>query len=103
MTEHQMTITPEALSALGAVQPLIQVIHSRDPDSECGITVYINGVRQHKVEVEDIDPGRGYNKEDYEERRADAYDAAVKSTATEYDRDVLEALADARFERFGFE
>jgi hypothetical protein len=79
----------------------IQIIHSRDPDSECSITVYIDGVRRDDVEVEDIDPGAGYEPEDYEPRRAETAQAASTPDATQYDRDLAQTLMDARFEKFG--
>jgi hypothetical protein len=79
----------------------IQIIHQRDPDSECSITVYIDGVRRDDVEVEDVDPGAGYEPEDYEPRRTEAAQTASVPDATQYDRDLAEALANARFEKFG--
>lgn len=52
--------------------PLVQLIHGRDPDSECGITVFIDDVQIpfDQVETEDIDPGRGYLRADWDERIA---------------------------------
>lgn len=50
----------------------IQILHSRDPDSACDLLVYVDGVRATDVELEDIDPGRGYSKSDWQER-IDAY------------------------------
>jgi hypothetical protein len=88
----------------------IQIIHERDPDSECGLTVFLDGVRvQHfgataadiELEIEDIDPGRGYTVEDYTERRKEARDLA-DATTTEYDIALAEALENAAFEKYGF-
>lgn len=53
-----------------ATAPKVQVIHSRDPDSECGVSVFVNDVRAD-AGVEDIDPGRGYSRADWAERVAD--------------------------------
>lgn len=39
--------------------PRIDVVHMRDPDSECSLEVYLNGVRVTH-ETWDFDPGRGY-------------------------------------------
>lgn len=46
----------------------VQILHSRDPDSACDIVVYVDGVLATDVEVEDIDPGRGYSAADWQER-----------------------------------
>lgn len=79
----------------------IQIVHSRDPDWECSIEVFIDGQRfTGTVAVEDIDPGRGWAKEDYEARRREAQDKATQPGATDFDRSVAENLAEARFEKF---
>jgi hypothetical protein len=66
----------------------VQILHGRDPDSDCGITVFVNGKRipDQDVSIEDIDPGRGYEPEDWEERleesRADTTEFGQLVTAT---------------------
>lgn len=72
----------------------ITVLHHRDPDAECDVTVYVDGVRvpAEDVSVDDIDPGRGYEREDYEENLELAHDLAHAPGATDYDRDYLAAL-----------
>lgn len=48
-------------------EPQVEVVHGRDPDSECSVTVFVNGERMTHAFVEDIDPGRGYQREDWDE------------------------------------
>lgn len=79
--------------------PKVQIIHSRDPDSECDLTVFVNGVKVNFTE-EDIDPGRGYDEESIQERRDEAEARASRPDATEFDKAVAAALDAARFERF---
>lgn len=46
----------------------VEVLHERDPDSECNVRIWIDGV-EAKVDYVDIDPGRGYTYEDWDESR----------------------------------
>lgn len=80
----------------------IQIVHSRDPDSECAIEVFLGGKRvpYAQVTIEDIDPGRGYDEEYAAERREEAAKVADGPNATEFDIAVAEGLGAARFERF---
>lgn len=79
----------------------VQILHHRDPDYDCSIDVYIDGVRVTDVEIEDIDPGRGYDEDEIADRRENALKRANTPGSTAYDADVAAALNDARFERFG--
>jgi hypothetical protein len=47
--------------------PRVQIVHSRHPDLECGHTVFVDDVRW-TAEIEDIDPGRGWTRADWNER-----------------------------------
>lgn len=87
----------EAARAALARPARIDIIHFRDPDSECDHQVYLNGVRlgRDQVGVEDIDPGRGYEREDYESRLEAAQEAVARPDATDYDRDYLEIVEEA--------
>lgn len=79
----------------------VQILHHRDPDSDCAIEVFIDGARfTGKVEVEDIDPGRGYDADSIAERRSSATAKTWEPDATEFDYAVADALTDARFESF---
>ena len=103
MTEYTMSMTPEFTQRLieNLKHPRVQIIHHRDPDSECGLEVFIDGHRLiGQVEIEDIDPGRGYEADDIQERRDEALTNAAKADATDFDRAVAAALVEARFERF---
>lgn len=45
----------------------VEVLHQRDPDEGCDITVWVNGIK-HDAEIDDIDPGRGYDVDDWDEQ-----------------------------------
>lgn len=47
----------------------IEILHVRDSDSDCEMRVWIDGERvpSEDVFIEDVDPGRGYTKEDWDE------------------------------------
>ena len=49
--------------------PKVEVFHDRDPDSACGITVYIDGKPVEHTEYS-IDPGAGYEFREYAESLA---------------------------------
>lgn len=56
----------------GVKAKTIEVLHGRDPDYECGITVYVNGI-ETQCDVEDIDPGRGWTRSQWSQRIAEAH------------------------------
>jgi hypothetical protein len=49
--------------------PKVEVFHDRDPDSACGITVYIDGKPVEHTEFS-VDPGAGYEFREYAESLA---------------------------------
>ena len=49
---------------------MIEIVHYRDPDDECTIEFYIDGVHVPDVHVIDIDPGRSGNVEEWKEAKA---------------------------------
>ena len=53
----------------------IEILHTRDPDSDCGVRVWVDGVEVKEFYMDDLDPGRGYQDEDWEENLQDARDA----------------------------
>lgn len=67
----------------------IQILHGRDPDSDCGITVFVDGKRvpDTDVFVEDVDPGRGYEDDYWAERIEES-----RSDTTEYGQLVTQTL-----------
>jgi hypothetical protein len=71
----------------------IQIVHSRNPDYECGMTVFVDGVRvpEAEVGVEDIDPGRGWQRSDWNDRLYEAIQDA-EDGPSEYHEAVVEAL-----------
>ena len=58
--------------------PIIEVLHERDPDSECSVRVFVNGVETTSFMV-DVDPGRGHLLSDWRESK----EYAVENAATE--------------------
>lgn len=81
----------------------IQILHVRDPDSECDIAIYLNGAEfTGKSEVEDMDPGRGYEREDYERNLELSREAAAAPDAGQFEADVLGAYEEMgeRYRKF---
>ena len=69
----------------------IDIVHQRDPDSECGIEVYVDG-QPVDVNLWGFDPGAGYEMAEFDAMR----DADIAS-APEFLRPVLaKAYADMR-------
>lgn len=85
----------EVLEFLFSLQPKVQILHGRDPDSECDIQVYLNGRLVHDVEVEDIDPGRGYDRSTWNERITEAAVAADAEPDSEFRQHVVGWLKEA--------
>lgn len=52
--------------AVAVPLPRIEILHDRDPDSGCGVVMYVNGVLTSPTLYEDIDPGRGYHRSDWD-------------------------------------
>jgi hypothetical protein len=72
----------------------VKVLHVRDPDSECYIRVWVDGVEVEALVIEDIDPGRGYGRGDWDERIADA-EAAHAAEPSAFGQAVIDALRDS--------
>jgi hypothetical protein len=70
----------------------VEILHTRDPDYSCEMTVWINGVRVDNVTVEDVDPGRGYEQEDWDEYTTDL--ATIEHYTPEF-RDAVVATRNA--------
>jgi hypothetical protein len=48
--------------------PRIEILHGRDPDSSCELTVFIDGVPTNDWSEIDVDPGAGHDRESWQER-----------------------------------
>lgn len=70
----------------------IEILHTRDPDASCEMTVWVDGVRVDNVTVEDIDPGRGYEGDDWDESTADV--ATIEHYTPEF-REAVVAVRNA--------
>lgn len=74
---------------------LIEILHTRDPDSGCEHTVFLNGVRYDQgvnLYIEDIDPGAGYTPDTWEERIKEARDNDAWSPTPEFRELVIRTL-----------
>ena len=76
----------------------IEILHVRNPDGDCTVRVFVDGVEAPADEFEDIDPGRGCDMKEYAERVAMLQDM----TPTPYNLAALEELKEAKdeFERW---
>jgi len=47
----------------------VEVLHARYPDEDCDVLVVIDGIPQKEADITyvDVDPGRGYTAEDWNE------------------------------------
>ncbi len=43
----------------------IEIVHQRDPDSECGFTVYVDGRKVSDAAIYSVDAGQGYEFSDW--------------------------------------
>ena len=70
----------------------LEILHHRDPDSSCEHVIFLNGVRLDwsQVDLEDVDPGAGYEKADWKERIKDAKKADYRTP--EFRQLVVDAL-----------
>lgn len=80
--------------------PDIQIIHQRDPDSGCDLTVYVDGVRHSDVTVENIDPGRGYEWADWVENVLHARQQAAEHPGNQYYADCVTELEEAASSKY---
>ena len=67
----------------------IDIVHQRDPDSECSVDVYVDGTLVSDVHVWSFDPGAGYDMEDFQAMRAESIEAAP-----EFLKPVLDSIFD---------
>jgi hypothetical protein len=77
-------------------EPWLQILSVRHPDDSTRIRVFVHGVEIHSFDEENVDPGAGYEAEDYRERLDRAKAFAAASDANDYDRACLEALVAMR-------
>ena len=86
--EHLHVVVADAIRAevdTASVEvslPLVQVVHVRNPDDGCYVDVYLNDHIVREPDVEDVDPGRGYWRKDWDDRIALANDATNFGRAT---------------------
>lgn len=66
----------------------IEILHTRDPDGDCSVEIWVDGEEVKDFYVEDIDPGRGYDDDTWEEN---IEDARTVNTSPAFKAAVLEA------------
>jgi hypothetical protein len=75
------------------------VVHQRDPDFDCSIRVFLDGqeVEDFDLNLYDVDPGRGYTREDWQQSREDDLESARKAGAGVWlaVRDAYDAASDS--------
>jgi hypothetical protein len=60
----------------------IEILHQRDPDSECDVRLFLDGAEvTDEIEFVDVDPGRGHDIEDWLESKRFAMDGASAAAA----------------------
>lgn len=63
-------------------EPRIEILHERDPDSECSTRLFLNGSEVTEgIESVDVDPGRGHTIDDWLESKAFAMEGASEAFA----------------------
>lgn len=70
--------------------PHVDIVHVRYPDAECHLRVFVDDVEAPEHGVEDIDPGRGYLRSDWDERLA-----GYEGNKTAFGRAAHQALTEA--------
>lgn len=73
----------------------VAIVHYRSPDYECSHDVWVNNQPVNEVDVEDIDPSRGYQWSDWWVRLIYAYESAKGEPAGGYAQTVLQHLVDS--------
>jgi hypothetical protein len=69
----------------------IEILHTRDPDSSCGIGVWVNGEETRDFYEDSLDPGAGYDDDSWEYNIQEARDA---NTSPAFKAAVLQAYED---------
>ena len=80
------------------VAQYIEILHTRDPDGECAIEVWVYGKKLDldSIRYVDVDPGRGYTRADWEEAKKNAASSGSPGF-TEAVRQTYDAWADSQF------
>lgn len=89
---RQMNLDVDRALAIELPDSAIRVLHDRDPDGMCAIEVFAAGKRVD-AEVEDVDPGRGYQWDGgWKDRLVEARDAAEAHPDDEFRQSAYQAL-----------
>lgn len=71
----------------------IELLHMRDPDSECSNQLYIDGKEIMSFVEESIDPGAGWTAAEWEERAKET--SEITSYSPEFKKQVLLGLGES--------
>ena len=52
--------------------PKVEILHERNPDMECSVRVWVDGVELKGFRYDDIDPGAGHRASDWDESHQEA-------------------------------
>lgn len=76
----------------------IEVLHVRDSDAGCEVQVFVDGVRV-EVTMEDVDPGRGHLRSEWNERLREAQALPGSAFRDAYVTALVETADDPGIER----
>lgn len=71
----------------------VELLHFRDSDYECDLHLVVDGIEfpMEQIQYVDIDPGRGYDRDDWNEHRK----TAIKDLSTKCAKRLARTLFDA--------
>lgn len=77
----------------------IEILHTRDPDSACDYDIFVDGsllnsVVDVTVDIVSVDPGRGYDGDDWQ--HSHAFELAVPERSDNFKRAIDESFTAAR-------
>lgn len=74
----------------------IQILHVRHPDEGCHVRVFIEGQEVTVSDIEDIDPGRGWLRSEWNDRLAE-FEVAEETPFNSAVHEALLAAADSSY------
>lgn len=94
-TDDRSLDTDEYASRVLDALPLlkIELLHMRDPDSDCTNELFIEGAPMLSFVEEDIDPGKGYEASDWADRVKET--ASIESYSPEFKKAVMLGLGES--------
>lgn len=81
MHDHTSTDTHPETTAAPVPHPRVELVGLRDPDGDTDITVFLDGQQVTTTEQTIVDPGKGWDLDDWRESRDDAATQASPAAA----------------------